>query len=174
MKNEVRKNKFCVKCSKRHETLIFSLVNMNVFLVFLGKSTDNFASSPPHLEPEITITASNSASSSKKGNLPVLHIPEYIPASFGGSVHKKTKKQALLTTPSVASTTPSGHPGMPNGLLRLSTSLQPRAGTTVTPKDQNAKIGTNQCYQLLPNVYSRKLQILRAFFLFENLISRNY
>ena len=118
------------------------------FPAFLGKSTDNFASSPPHLEPEITITASNPASSSKKGNLPVLHIPEYIPASFGGSVHKKTKKQALLTTPSVASTTPSGHPGMPNGLLRLSTSLQPRAGTTVTPKDQNAKMGKNQYYQL--------------------------
>ena len=117
-------------------------------------------SSPPHLEPEVTITASKtgangSASSSKKSNgnsnksshLPVLHIPEYIPTSFGGSVHKKTKKPSLTSTcysTSIGGSSSGGHPGMPNGLLRLSTSLQPRAGgTTVTPKDQSARLGKN-------------------------------
>ena len=117
------------------------------------------APSPPHLEPEVTITASKtgangSASSSKKSNgntsnsshLPVLHIPEYIPTSFGGSVHKKTKKPPLTSTcysTSIGGSSSGGHPGMPNGLLRLSTSLQPRAGTTVTPKDQSARLGKN-------------------------------
>ena len=128
------------------------------------------ASSPPHLEPEVTITASKTgaaanrtgpasngaaSSSSKKsstnGNnstssqLPVLHIPEYIPTSFGGSVHKKTKKPSLTSTcysTSIGGSSSGGHPGMPNGLLRLSTSLQPRAGgTSVTPKDQSARLG---------------------------------
>ena len=117
------------------------------------------APSPPHLEPEVTITASKTGangatSSSKKSNgnsnsshLPVLHIPEYIPTSFGGSVHKKTKKPPLTSTcysTSIGGSSSGGHPGMPNGLLRLSTSLQPRAGgTTVTPKDQSARLGKN-------------------------------
>ena len=40
---------------------------------------------------------------------------------------------------------------MPNGLLRLSTSLQPRAGvgTTVTPKDQSARLGKKKCWKIL-------------------------
>ena len=116
---------------------------------------DHRASSPPHLEPEVTITASttatNTASSSKKSShLPVLHIPEYIPtscnSSFGGSVHKKTKKPPLTASSTPAPASTGGHPGMPNGLLRLSTSLQPRAGTTVTPKDQNAKLGKGEFF----------------------------
>ena len=140
------------------------------------------ASSPPHLEPEVTITASKTgaatnrtgpasngaaSSSSKKsstnGNnstssqLPVLHIPEYIPTSFGGSVHKKTKKPSLTSTcysTSIGGSSSGGHPGMPNGLLRLSTSLQPRAGvgTTVTPKDQSARLGKKkECWKILNN-----------------------
>ena len=46
-------------------------------------------------------------------NLPVLHIPEYTPTqSFGGSVHKRTKKAQIPIPPvtSIASNS-SGHPG---------------------------------------------------------------
>ena len=47
-------------------------------------------------------------------NLPVLHIPEYTPTqSFGGSVHKRTKKAQISIPPvtSSASNSSGGHPG---------------------------------------------------------------
>jgi len=93
--------------------------------------------------------------------LPVLHIPEYTPstsASFGGSVHKRTKKSHVLppvptsvAPSSVASSGISGHPGMPNGLLQLSTSLQQKGSTKVTPKDQNARMALSKIGLVTPS-----------------------
>ena len=99
---------------------------------------------PPTLTPEIVLPkkpvppAALMANSMSKSNgvhdLPVLHIPEYTP------FHKK--KNRLPTVP-LSSGSP-GHPGMPNGLLQLSTSLQQKGSTKVTPKDQNARVALSK------------------------------
>ena len=100
---------------------------------------------PPTLTPEIVLPkkpvppaaliAGNSVTKSNGvHNLPVLHIPEYTP------FHKK--KNRLPTVP-LSSGSP-GHPGMPNGLLQLSTSLQQKGSTKVTPKDQNARVALSK------------------------------
>jgi hypothetical protein len=99
---------------------------------------------PPKQQPPIVsmfpVVAASAAS--KKLQPPVLHIPEYTPTlSFGGSVHKRTLKKQIPVTS--APTSGGGHPGMPNGLLQLSTSLQqarPKVTPKVTAKDHSARM----------------------------------
>jgi hypothetical protein len=126
-------------------------------------------SKPPVLHPEVAhikkpLELPQSMTQKKSNgvhNLPVLHIPEYTPstsASFGGSVHKRTKKSHVLppvptsvAPSSAASSGISGHPGMPNGLLQLSTSLQQKGSTKVTPKDQNARMALSKIGLVTPS-----------------------
>ena len=94
---------------------------------------------PPVLTPEVTPPPAKKPAVPKSNgvhNLPVLHIPEYTP------FHKK-KNRLPAVSPATTGTSP-GHPGMPNGLLQLSTSLQQKGSTKVTPKDQNARVALSK------------------------------
>lgn len=98
-------------------------------------------SKPPVLTPEVPIKKPLPPPVSK--DLPVLHIPEYIP-QYG---HKKASKRPSLPVTSNS----TGHPGMPNGLLQLSTSLQQKGSTKVTPKDQNARVALSKIGLIEPS-----------------------
>ena len=104
-------------------------------------------SKPPVLTPEIvlpkkpvppSVIANSVVKSNGVHNLPVLHIPEYTP------FHKKKNRLPPAVPPPATSGSAPGHPGMPNGLLQLSTSLQQKGSTKVTPKDQNARVALSK------------------------------
>ena len=104
-------------------------------------------SKPPVLTPEIvlpkkpvppSVIANSVVKSNGVHNLPVLHIPEYTP------FHKKKNRLPPAVPPVATAGSAPGHPGMPNGLLQLSTSLQQKGSTKVTPKDQNARVALSK------------------------------
>ena len=105
---------------------------------------------PPGPAPKRTNTSQGLAKSNGIHNLPVLHIPEYTPSSY----YKKAKKADTKISSNNGGSNNGGsnnlgHPGMPNGLLQVSTSLQQK--TKVTPKDQNARMALSKIGLIEPS-----------------------